>query len=90
MSGAPLKLPVLIGPKDKVVVEVSEPDGSIEKVAIKESNDLIQLAIVNFNLASFGLTPAAKAILNKLIAVIKQHGFTSVDLIGYTDALDVH
>jgi flagellar motor protein MotB len=46
----------------------------------------INLANVNFDLASAKLTSAAKVILNKVVSTIVQHGFNQVTLTGHTDS----
>jgi outer membrane protein OmpA-like peptidoglycan-associated protein len=81
-----LELPFLIGPKDKIVVSV-DVNGQIIHVPITTVNRPIALANVNFNFDSTALTPRAKFILRHVAQVVRQHGFTRIDLIGYTDVL---
>jgi len=81
-----LQLPFLIGPKDKVVVSV-EVNGQTVLVPVAPENGRIALANVNFNFASSNLTSNAKSILERVANVVRQHGFTKVNLIGFTDVL---
>jgi OOP family OmpA-OmpF porin len=81
-----ITLPVLVGPKDKIVVEEVAAGQTVE-VPVVEANSPISLANVNFDFESANLTAAAKKILDKVVAVVKQHGFTSIDLSGHTDVL---
>ena len=85
-DGGKIVLPkgVLVGPKDKVSV-VAENQGERQTVPVQVKNDPISIGNVNFNLGSYALTPAAKSILKKVAAVVKDHGFTNVSLTGHTD-----
>jgi uncharacterized repeat protein (TIGR02543 family) len=81
-----LQLPFLIGPKDKVVVSV-DVNGVPVSVPVAPENGRIALANVNFDFASSSLTAKAKEILQRVARVIFQHGFTKVNLVGFTDVL---
>ena len=76
---AKIVLPVLVGPKDIVEAVINE-GGSAVKVPIKIEPAVIDLANVNFDLASSKLTAKAKAILDKVAKVVIEHGFTYIDL----------
>ena len=79
-----VKLPSIVGPKDKVEVVVNE-NGTQVVVPIKYIPNPITLANINFDFSSAKLTPKAKAILDNVAKVVKAHGFTYVDLSGHTD-----
>ncbi len=81
-------LKTLVGPKDKVAVSMVV-DNKPQIAIVQDANDKIDLANVNFDTASYVLTPAAKAILDHVAQVVLQHGFTSVDLVGFTDTQGV-
>ena len=85
-SSGQLILPFLVGPRDKVGVLV-EINGHEVLVPIAAENRPIALGNVNFNFDSSSLTPKAKSILRRVAQVVLQHGFTKIDLIGYTDVL---
>ena len=80
-----IHVPVLIGPKDKVFVEVKQPDGTIVSIPITQSKSSINIANVNFDSDAYFLTAKAKKILDNVAAVVLAHGFTTIDLIGHTD-----
>jgi outer membrane protein OmpA-like peptidoglycan-associated protein/phosphodiesterase/alkaline phosphatase D-like protein len=82
--GNAIKLPLIVGPKDLVSLVVSE-GGVTKEVSVAYTSRPISLANVNFNLGSAGLTPNAIAILNNVIKVVQDHGFTYLDLSGHTD-----
>ena len=79
-----VKLPSIVGPKDKVEVVVNE-NGTQVVVPIKYIPNPITLANINFDFSSAKLTPKAKSILDNVAKVVKAHGFTYVDLSGHTD-----
>jgi outer membrane protein OmpA-like peptidoglycan-associated protein len=83
-----LQLDALVGPKDRVMVNINVGNQTMA-VQVQDSNDRIALANVNFDTASYALTPAAKAILDHVAKVVLQHGFTAVDLVGFTDSQGV-
>lgn len=79
-------LPGIIGPKDVVTVIALGNDGTAsEPTVVPLSSGQIPLANVNFASNQAGLTSAAKKVLDKTIAAIIAHGFTSVSLVGHTD-----
>jgi outer membrane protein OmpA-like peptidoglycan-associated protein len=84
---AKIVLPVLVGPKDKVEVELVDGSGNRNLVPVVEQASNISIANVNFDLALHTLTPAAKKILDKVAAVVLAKGFTKITLIGHTDSL---
>lgn len=86
LSGTPFKLPGIIGPKDKVTIRAVDAKGSVVIAPLAYKAHPIALANVNFDFSSAKLTPAAIKILNKTIAVVRAHGFTSITLVGYTDS----
>jgi outer membrane protein OmpA-like peptidoglycan-associated protein len=76
----------LVGPKDKVDVEVAQADKTIISVPGVLGKTATSIANVNFELASYDLTPGAKKLLDKVVVEVKNHGFTKIDLIGHTDS----
>lgn len=81
-----IPLPVLVGPKDKVVVELIDANGNVLDDPITQQSSNVALANVNFDVAKYSLSKAAKTALDKVAKVVVQHGFTFIDLTGYTDA----
>ncbi len=79
------KLPVTVGPKDKLVVKFvdSKKQTTTKKLVVIAAP--IVLANVNFASTSHDLSPEAKSILNIVIKTIRDHGYTNVFLTGYTD-----
>ena len=86
VSGKPFTLPMIIGPKDKVQVRMVDAKGNVVFAPISYTRQPINLANVNFDFSASKLTPAAKKILDEVIAVVKQHGFTTITLVGNTDS----
>jgi outer membrane protein OmpA-like peptidoglycan-associated protein len=83
-------LPVLVGPKDKVIVELVDADGNVLQDPITQQSSNVALANVNFDLSKYSLTKAAKKALDNVAKVDVQHGYTFIDLTGYTDAQGVN
>jgi len=81
-----IPLPILVGPKDKVVVELIDANGNVLDDPITQQSSNVALANVNFDVAKYSLSKAAKTALDKVAKVVVQHGFTVIDLTGYTDA----
>ena len=79
-------LPFLIGPKDRVLVYASVNGQSIP-IEIAPENSRINLANVNFDFAKSTLTKNAKKILSQVALDVRQHGFTKITLVGFTDVL---
>ena len=79
------KLPVTVGPKDKLVVKFvdSKKQTTTKKIVVIAAP--IVLANVNFASTSYELSDPAKAILNIVVKTIKKHGYTNISLTGYTD-----
>jgi uncharacterized repeat protein (TIGR02543 family) len=76
----------VVGPDDNVKVNATSSDGQkIQGVVEIEKVDPFTLANVNFDFASAKLTPAAKRILDKVAAVVIDHGFNEIQLAGHTD-----
>jgi outer membrane protein OmpA-like peptidoglycan-associated protein len=76
----------VVGPDDNVKVNATSSDGQkIQGVVEIEKVDPFTLANVNFDFASAKLTPAAKKILDKVAAVVVEHGFNQIQLAGHTD-----
>ena len=87
-SNGTITLASLVGPKDVVkVVEVVA--GKRTEVLVAENNDPISLANVNFTSSSYFLDAPARVILKKVAEVVKQHGFTTINLVGHTDTAGV-
>jgi outer membrane protein OmpA-like peptidoglycan-associated protein len=86
VSGKPFTLPMIIGPKDKVQVRMVDAKGNVVFAPISYTRQPINLANVNFDFSASKITPAAKKILDEVIAVVKQHGFTTITLVGNTDS----
>ena len=82
-------LPVIIGPKDKVTMEVKLADGSVVSVPITPSPSSFDIANVNFDTSAYSLSAAAKKILDNVANTVKAHGFTVIDLTGHTDTAGV-
>jgi len=76
---------VLIGPKDKVETKVTTTNGVEAKLAIIKPEDPISLANVNFAVDSSALSKQARSLLDSIVKIIKQKGFSEVSLIGFTD-----
>jgi uncharacterized repeat protein (TIGR02543 family) len=76
----------VVGPDDNVKVNATTDSGQkIQGVVEIEKVDPFTLANVNFDFASAKLTPAAKKILDKVAAVVVEHGFNQIQLAGHTD-----
>ena len=75
-----------MGPKDKVVVELIDANGNVLDDPITQQSSNVALANVSFDVAKYSLSKAAKTALDKVAKVVIQHGFTFIDLTGYTDA----
>jgi len=86
LSGTPFKLSGIIGPKDKVMIKATDAKGDVVMAPMAYKSRPIALANVNFDFSSAKLTPAAISILNKTITVVRDHGFTSITLVGHTDS----
>lgn len=86
VTGA-IKTNAIIGPKDKVTVSGTDVAGDQVSAQVALRLETYSLANVNFNTASAKLTPAAKAIIIKAAKVIKEHGFTEINLAGHTDVV---
>ncbi|MEI6648976.1 MAG: InlB B-repeat-containing protein, partial [Actinomycetes bacterium] len=81
-----IKLPVIVGPNDKVTMVVTDADGVVTTTLVHLVQDPISLANVNFDTGSSKLLAASLKILDSVIASIIKHGFKKVVLIGYTDS----
>jgi uncharacterized repeat protein (TIGR02543 family) len=76
----------VVGPDDNVQVNATTSTGQkIQGEVVIEKVDPFTLANVNFDFASAKLTPAAKRILDKVAAVVIEHGFNQIQLAGHTD-----
>lgn len=83
-SGAHV-LPSLIGPKDKVQVKVS--DGLTSQVLTASySKRFCSLANANFRSGISMLDPESKRMLSRLVKVIKEKGFTNIQVVGHADS----
>ena len=80
-----VKVNAIIGPKDKVTVMVTDAAGDKIEAQVALVLEKYALANVNFAVGSAKLTDAAKSIIKQAATVIKQHGFTEIDLAGHTD-----
>ena len=81
-----IPVPVLVGPKDKIIVELIDPNEYVIEVPVKQQIGNLDLANVNFGLASAALSVAAKKVLDLVVKDVKARGYTFIDLTGYTDA----
>jgi len=81
-----IPVPVLVGPKDKIIVELIDPNAFVIEVPVKQQLGYLGLANVNFGLGSAVLTAPAKKVLDMVVKDVKARGYTFIDLIGYTDA----
>ncbi len=82
-------LPQLVGPADKIQV-VERIAGKDVTADIAMVTEPVDLANVNFTTDSYFLDAPARRILDKVVAVVLQHGFTTVELVGHTDAAGVN
>ena len=81
-----IPVPVLVGPKDKIIVELIDPNEYVIEVPVKQQLGYLGLANVNFGLGSAALTVPAKKVLDLVVKDVKARGYTFIDLVGYTDA----
>ena len=81
-----IPVPVLVGPKDKIIVELIDPNEYVIEVPVKEQLGNLDLANVNFGLGTAALTVPAKKVLDVVVKDVKARGYTFIDLTGYTDA----
>ena len=81
-----IPVPVLVGPKDKIIVELVDPNAFVIEVPVKQQLGYLALANVNFDLGTATLTAAAKKVLDLVVKDVKARGYTFIDLTGYTDA----
>jgi len=76
----------VVGPEDTVRVNATTESGlKIQGLVEIEKVDPFTIANVNFDFASAKLTPAAKRVLDKVAAVVIEHGFNMIQLAGHTD-----
>lgn len=75
----------LIGPKDKVDVKITTTNGVQAKLKVTKPEEPISLANVNFALDSAALSKNARALLDRIARIVKNKGFKSVSLVGFTD-----
>jgi outer membrane protein OmpA-like peptidoglycan-associated protein len=75
----------LIGPKDKVDVKIATINGVQDDVKVTKPEEPISLANVNFAVNSATLSKKARALLDQVARIVKDKGFKSVSLIGFTD-----
>jgi len=76
----------IVGPKDQVTVVAVGKDGSKSAPSpVALSKDPISLANINFNTDSYQFIGIATKILDKVAAVMIQHGYTHLDIWGYVD-----
>ena len=80
-----IKVKAIIGPKDLVTVEMTDANGDKSQAQVLLELEKYALANVNFANGSFKLTNSAKNIIKQAAVVIKEHGFTEIDLTGHTD-----
>ncbi len=80
-----IKMPVLVGPKDKVIIEVVDSNGNIVNVPVVPQTSNVVLGNINFDSGLTGLSGAAKKSLDALAKSVLLHGFTTIDLVGFTD-----
>ena len=80
-----IKVNAIIGPKDLVTVEMIDASGVMSEARVLLDLEKYALANVNFANGSFKLTNSAKSIIKQTAIVIKEHGFTEIDLTGHTD-----
>ena len=86
LADGQVELTSLFGPKDKISAVVRDAAGKEVSVPLSIEPIPVDLANVNFNLAKSYLTAEAKKILDKVVATVVAHGFTSIDLTGHTDS----
>ena len=84
-----IRMPILVGPKDKVVVALVDSKGNLINVPVVQQKSYVDLANVNFAVGQFSLNSAAKKALDLVATRVLAHGFTVIDLTGYTDAQGV-
>jgi OOP family OmpA-OmpF porin len=75
----------LIGPKDNVDVKIATINGVQVDVEVTKPEEPISLANVNFAVNSVALSKNARALLDQVARIVKNKGFKSVSLIGFTD-----
>jgi len=76
----------IVGPKDQVTVVAVGKNGLKSRPApVAVSKDPISLANINFNTDSYKFIGIATQILDKVAAVMIQHGYTHLDIWGYVD-----
>jgi outer membrane protein OmpA-like peptidoglycan-associated protein len=80
-----IKVKAIIGPKDLVTVEMIDTSGVVSEAQVLLELERYALANVNFASGSSKLTNSAKNIIKQTAIVIKEHGFTEIDLTGHTD-----
>jgi len=80
-----IKVKAIIGPKDLVTVEMTDANGDKSQAQVLLELEKYALANVNFANGSFKLTNSAKNIIKQAAVVIREHGFTEIDLTGHTD-----
>ena len=86
-SSGQISLPVIVGPKDKVSVNVLTTVGEKLSAEVPVQISPIKIGNVNFDLAASILTRNSKIQLDKLIQLVKDHGFTEITLEGNADTL---
>jgi outer membrane protein OmpA-like peptidoglycan-associated protein len=75
-----------VGPRDQVTVIAVGKDGTKSAPSpVALSKDPISLANINFNTDSYQFIGIATKILDKVAAVMIQHGYTHLDIWGYVD-----
>jgi uncharacterized repeat protein (TIGR02543 family) len=76
----------IVGPKDQVTVVALGKDGTKSAPSpVVLSKDPISLANINFNTDSYQFIGIATKILDKVAAVMIEHGYTHLDIWGYVD-----
>jgi uncharacterized repeat protein (TIGR02543 family) len=76
----------IVGPRDQVTVLAVGKDGTKSAPSpVMLSKDPISLANINFNTDSYQFIGIATQILDKVAAVMIQHGYTHLDIWGYVD-----
>lgn len=83
-SGAHV-LPVLVGPKDLVSATVSDGVTS-QVISASYSKRMCSLANVNFRSGISMLDPESKRLLLRLAKIIKEKGFTNIQIVGHADS----
>ena len=82
-------IPQLLGPKSQIAVSAQLTDGksTIPTAAVyKASSTLIQLLVVKFDLNKSALKSADQIRLKALAKLMITQGFTSIQVIGFTDS----